>query len=101
MFDGTQGLVDLSWEQWVPLIQLDDVYKDPLYNQYPYQEADDYDDDEEEMEIDDRMPGNARMPVWPPQLAPNVRIIVCQQVMPPTQTRLWVHPGVSTRIPIW
>ena len=33
--------------------------KDPLYNQYPYQEADDYDDEEEEMEIDNRMPGNA------------------------------------------
>ena len=59
MFDGAQGLVDISWEQRVPLIQLDDMDKDPLYNQYPYQEANDYDDDEEEMEIDDRMPGNA------------------------------------------
>ena len=58
MFDSTQGLVDISWEQRVPLIQLDDMDKDPLYNQYPYQEADDYDDEEEEMEIDDRMPGN-------------------------------------------
>ena len=59
MFDSAQGLVDISWEQWVPLIQLDDMDKDPLYNQYPYQEADDYDDEEEEMEIDDRMLGNA------------------------------------------
>ena len=59
MFDGAQGLVDISWEQWVPSIQLDDVDKDPLYNQYPYQEADDYDDKEEEMEIDYQMPGNA------------------------------------------
>ena len=59
MFDGAQGLVDLSWEQWVPLIQPDDVNKDPLYNQYPYEEADDYHDKEEEMEIDDRMLGNA------------------------------------------
>ena len=42
------------------MIQLDDVDKNPLYNQYPYQEVDDYDDEEEEMEIDDRMPGNAR-----------------------------------------
>ena len=33
--------------------------KDPLYNQYPYQEVDDYDDEEEEMEIDDQIPGNA------------------------------------------
>ena len=54
-----QGLVDISWEQWVPSIQLDDMDKDPLYDQYPYQEVDDYDDKEEEMEIDDQMPGNA------------------------------------------
>ena len=60
VFDGAHGLVDLSWEQRVPLIQQDDIDKNPLYNQYPYQEADDYDDEEEEMEIDDRMPGNAR-----------------------------------------
>ena len=59
MFDGAQGLVDISWEQWVPLIQPDDVDKDPLYNQYPYQEVDDYDDEEEEMEMDDWMLGNA------------------------------------------
>ena len=60
MFDGIQGLVDLSWEPWVPLMQQDDIDKNLLYNQYLYQEADDYDDEEEEMEIDDRMPGNAR-----------------------------------------
>ena len=59
MSDGTQGLVDISWEQWVPSIQLDDVDKDPLYNQYLHQEVDDYDDKEEEMEIDDQMLGNA------------------------------------------
>ena len=59
MFDGAQGLVDLSWEQQVPLIQPDDIDKNPLHNQYPYQEADNYDDKEEEMEIDDWMPGNA------------------------------------------
>ena len=41
------------------MIQPDDVDKDPLYNQYPYQEADDYEDEEEEMEIDDQMLGNA------------------------------------------
>ena len=33
--DGTQGLVDLSWDQQVPPIQLDDIDKDPRYNQYP------------------------------------------------------------------
>ena len=59
VFDGAQGLVDLSWEQWVPLIQQDDIDKNPLYNHYLYQEADDYDEEEEEMEIDNRMLGNA------------------------------------------
>ena len=59
MFNGAQGLVDISWEQQVPLIQPDDMDKDLFYNQYPYQEADDYDDEEEEMEIDDQIPGNA------------------------------------------
>ena len=59
MFDGTQGLVDLSWEQRVLVIQQDDIDKNPLYNQYPYQEADNYNDEGEEMEVDDRMPGNA------------------------------------------
>ena len=59
MFDGTQGLVDLSWEQWVLVIQQDDIDKNPLYNQYPYQEADNYNDEGEEMEVDDQMPGNA------------------------------------------
>ena len=44
-FDGAQGLVDLSWAQWVPLIQQDNIDKNLLYNQYPYQEVDDYNDE--------------------------------------------------------
>ena len=59
VFDSTQGLVNVSWLQRVPPIQPDNIDKNLLYNQYPYQEADDYDDDEEDMEVDDRMPGNA------------------------------------------
>ena len=59
MFDGAQGLVDISWEQRVPIIQPDYIDKDLLYNQYPYQEGDDGDSDEEEMEVDNYMPGNA------------------------------------------
>ena len=59
-FDGTQGLIDLSWEQWVPVIQQDDIDKNPLYTQYLYQEAGEYDDNEEEIEIDDQMLANAR-----------------------------------------
>ena len=57
--DGTRGLVDLSWDQRVEPIQLDDIDKDPRYNQYPYQEADEYEEDEGEMEVDDQTPGNA------------------------------------------
>ena len=57
--DGTRGLVDLSLDQRVPPIQLEDIDKDPRYNQYPYQEADEYEEDEEEMEVDDQTPGNA------------------------------------------
>ena len=55
-FDGAQGLVDLSWSQSVLLIQQDDINKDLLYNQYPYQEA----DEQEDMEVDDWVPGNTR-----------------------------------------
>ena len=59
-FKGTQGLIDLSREQRVLVIQQDDIDKNPLYTQYLYQETGQYDDNEEEMEIDDQMPANAR-----------------------------------------
>ena len=59
-FDGAQGLIDLSLDQWAPTIQQDEVDKNPLYSQYPYQEGDDYDNKEEEMDFDKRMLGNAR-----------------------------------------
>ena len=56
--DGTRGLIDLLWSQWVPQIQPDDIDRDKRYSQYPYQEADEYeDDDEEDMEVDERVPG--------------------------------------------
>ena len=52
--DGAWGLIDLSWSHWVPQIQPDDIDRDPRYSQYPYQEADEYeDDDEEDMEVDE------------------------------------------------
>ena len=47
--DGARGLVDLSWDQRVPQIQQDDIEKDPRYSQYPYQDADEYEDKEEDM----------------------------------------------------
>ena len=58
-FDGVWGLVDMSWSQQIPQIQPDDIDKDPKYNQYPYQEVDEYGDEEEEMEVDDQALGNA------------------------------------------
>ena len=59
-FDGAQGLVDLSWTQWVPPLMQDDSDKDPMYNHYPYEEADDYKEEEEDMEVDDWALGNVR-----------------------------------------
>ena len=55
--DGTQGLIDLSWSQQAPQIQLDDIDRDPRYSQYLYQEDDKYENDEEEIEVDERAPG--------------------------------------------
>ena len=55
--DGTQGLIYLSWSQQVLQIQPDDIDRDLRYSQYPYQEDNEYKDDEEEMEIDERAPG--------------------------------------------
>ena len=50
--DRARGLVDLDWSQQTPIFHLDDIHRDPRFNQYPYPEDDlDY-DDEEEMETD-------------------------------------------------
>ena len=62
--DGARGLIDLSWSQQAPQMVTDDIDKDPRYSQYPYQEADDYEEEEEDMEVDERAPGktgSARM----------------------------------------
>ena len=51
--DWAQGLVDLDWSQHMPIFHLDDIDRDPWYSQYPFQEGDDYeDDDEEDMEVE-------------------------------------------------
>ena len=55
--DGLQGLVDLLWYQQAPVVQPDDIDRDPRYSQYPYQEADEYEEDEEDMEVDEWAPG--------------------------------------------
>ena len=51
--DGARGLVDLDWSQRTPIFQPDDVDCDPWFSEYPYQEGDNYkDDDEEDMEVE-------------------------------------------------
>ena len=57
--DGVQGLLDLSWSQWAPQVQLNDIDKDPRYSQYLYQEANEYKEDKEDMEVDEWAPGKA------------------------------------------
>ena len=60
--DGVRGLLDLSWSQWAPQVQLNDIDKDLRYSQYPYQEADEYKEDEEDMEVDEQALGKAGRP---------------------------------------
>ena len=58
--DGAQGLVDLDWSQRMPIFHLDDIDRDPRFNQYPFQEGDDYEDnDEEDMEVESQPLGGA------------------------------------------
>ena len=48
--DRARGLIDLDWSQRTPIFHLDDIDRDPRFNQYPYPDDDlDYD---EEMETD-------------------------------------------------
>ena len=55
--DGARGLVDLAWSERTPIFHPDDVDRDPCFNQYPYQEEEDY--DEEDMETDTQPSGGA------------------------------------------
>ena len=58
--DRAWGLVDLDWSQHTPIFHPDDIDRDPRFSQYPFQEGDDYeDDDEEEMEVESWLPGGA------------------------------------------
>ena len=58
--DGTWGLVDLDWSQLMPIFHPDDIDCDPRFSQYPFQEGDDYeDDDKEDMEVESRPLGGA------------------------------------------
>ena len=58
--DGAQGLIDLDWSQRTPIFHPDDIDRDPRFTQYPFQEADDLDDyNEEEMEVKSHPSGRA------------------------------------------
>ena len=58
--DGAWGLVDLDWSQPTPIFHPDDIDRDPWFSQYPFQEGDNYeDDDEEDMEVVSRPSGGA------------------------------------------
>ena len=62
--DGTRGLIDLLWSQRAPQMVTHDIDRDPRYSQYPYQEADDYKEEEEDMEVGEwalGKTGSARM----------------------------------------
>ena len=58
--DGAQSLVDLDWSQCTPIFHPDDIDRDPRFSQYPFQEGDNYEDnDEEDMEVESQLPGGA------------------------------------------
>ena len=58
--DGVQGLIDLDWSQNRPIFHPDDIDRDPRFTQYPFQEGDNFDDqEEEEMEVESRPSGGA------------------------------------------
>ena len=54
--DRARGLVDLDWSQHTPIFHPDDIDRDPWFSQYPFQEGDDYeDDDKDEMEVEGQL----------------------------------------------
>ena len=52
--------MDLDWSQHTPIFHLDDIDRDPRFTQYPFQEGDNYEDnDEEDMEVESQPSGGA------------------------------------------
>ena len=45
--DGAVASVDVSWSQRIPDLEEDEIDRDPRYNQYPYQEGDELDEEED------------------------------------------------------
>ena len=58
--DGARGLVDLDWSQCTSIFHPNNIDCDPQFSQYPFQEGDDYEDnDEEDMEVESWPSGEA------------------------------------------
>ena len=58
--DRARGLVDLDWSQHTPIFHPDDIDHDPRFSQHPFQEGDNYkDNDEEDIEVESRPSGEA------------------------------------------
>ena len=58
--DRARAQIDLDWSQRTPVFQPDDVDHDPHFSQYPYQEEDNYEDDnKEDIEVESQLPGGA------------------------------------------
>ena len=94
--DGAQGLIDLSWSQQAPQMQPDDIDRDLRYSQYLYQEAD---EDEEDMGVDERVPGKTGSAVWLLQPVPDTPTAIWKPpTLSPDKTKLWAHRVASTRI---
>ena len=97
--DGTWGLIDLSWSQWAPQIQPDDIDRDLRYSQYLYQEADEYEEDnEEDMEVNEQVPGktgSAHMAA--PTSTRHSTAIRKLPTLSPDKTKPRVLPVASTR----
>ena len=59
--DGAIGMVDVTWTQRIPGIKEDAIDREPRYNQYPYQEGDEI-DEEEDMETEGPTASDTRAP---------------------------------------
>ena len=92
--EGAQGLVDLDWSQCTPIFHPDNIDHDPRFSQYPFQEGDDYDDDDkEDMEVESQPPGGAGDASWHHRLIPSIPTNACQRLTLLNLLKLQAHPG--------
>ena len=92
--DGARGLVDLDWSQHMPIFHPDDINHDPQFTQYPFQEGDNYDDDDEEdMEVESRLLGGAGDASMAPPTNTGVCTNACQRLTLMNLLKLRARPG--------